>query len=202
MSPKPITDYLTDFDRPAPPTAPSAIPAPANDAPANDAPDLDVIRAEAFAAGKEEGLALADARHALERRRAENEADQLSAERIGEMEARLGGFVAERLASEIARLGETLSREAAACLAPFVRTAAERRVVDALAADARKLTDAAHVTVSGPRPMVDALRRALDPSVRERVRVGSEDGPDVRIETDDLVLASRLGELDDAMRAA
>lgn len=197
MSPKPITDYLTDFDRPAASAAP-----PVHPVPANDAIDPEAVRAEAFAAGKREGLELAEARHALERRRIENETLRTAGERASETETRMGAEFAARLENELARLGETLSREAAACIAPFVRTAAEQRMLDAMAEDARRLPGAAHITVSGPRPLVEAMLRRLEPSVRERVRMGGDERLDLRIETDDLALATRLGELDDALRTA
>ena len=210
MTPKPIADYLTDFDRPVPraaapnaaPTAPLAANAAPPRAAANDAPDLEAIRLEAFERGKREGLELAEARHALERRRADNEAARLAAERGAEAESRLGDYLGERLQGEIAALGETLSREAAAALPPFVREAAERHALDAMVADAKRLPDAASIRVSGPRAMVEALLRRLEPGVRERVRVGPEDRVDLRIDTDDLTLSTRLGELDRALKAA
>lgn len=211
MTPKPIAGYLTDFEEPAAPPAPSHAPPPAmaaspHPAAANDAvavaPDAEAIRLEAFAAGKREGLELAEARHALERRRWENERDRALHEQMEAAERAQGERFAERLEREIAGLGERLSREAALCLAPFVRTGAERRAVDAMAADMALLPASARLALSGPPHLVHALVSRLDPALRERVRVGATAAIELRIETDDLVLQTRLDVLAQALRTA
>lgn len=203
MSPQPITAFLTDFDAPPTPPAAGAPPTPAaqrTEAPATiPAPANDEGHARAFAAGKEEGVKLAEARHALERRRRETEEDRRAAARVAEAEARIGAVFAERLTEEVAALEARLSADLLACLAPFVADAAERVAVDAIVRDAARLTEAARWTVSGPRGMADAFLGRLDPALRGRVEVVHDEAIDLTVRAGDTCLATRMGALRDAL---
>ena len=175
MSPQPIAAYLTDFDAPparpaasaAHPAPPTAHPDPARAAsahlPANDVPANDEGAEQAFAAGKEEGVRLAEARHALERRKHQIEEDRAAARRVAEAEERIGALFATRLREEMAGLEDRLSREVAACLVPFVTDAAERVAAEAMARDAARLVGASRWSVSGPRRLIDAFTRGPRP---------------------------------------
>ena len=156
----------------------------------------------AFAAGKEEGVKLAEARHALERRKREAEEGRRAAERVAEAEARIGALFAERLAEEVAALEDRLSREASACLAPFVIDAAERVAAEAMAREAARLVDAARWRVCGPRRLIDAFTRALDPSLRERVAVEGGEGIELTVTADATRLSTRVGALRGTLAAA
>ena len=208
MALKPIETFLTDFGdgAPAPLAAPAApavppAPGPVPGAPpaANDAEDA---RARAFAAGKEEGLKLAAARHALERRKREAQEERRAAALVAEAEARIGEAFALRLGEEMDALGETLERAAAAALRPFVEEAARHRAVREAARHLADLAPLSRVALAGPPQLTEAFLRALPEALRGAVDVSESAAPDLCVSVDRTRLATRLGELREALAKA
>ena len=229
-NPKPITDYLADFDAPqrpsqhaapsAAPRAPTHVPAPANassnvpsnvpggastngGAPADMAGPgaVEAAAAHAFAAGKEEGLKLAEARAALERRRRDMEEDRRTRERVAEAEERIGAMLAERLEGEIAALGARMEGDLVACLVPLAHGLAERRALNALAAEAAGIDTVARWVVTGPDRLVAAFRERVPAALRERIDHRAGEGVDLSVEIDAARLSTRLGRLRDGLEA-
>ena len=223
-APRPITDFLSDFDAPAsgaapaghparaatrmegarsaPHAAPHATPPPGVPAPANEQrePGEDAL-ARAFAAGKEEGLKLAEARAALERRRGEVEAERRSAERIGEAETRIGAMLAERLEREVAALAARVEADMVRCLVPIAGDLAERAALDALAREAASVGGAARWSVTGPDRLVDAFLTRLPEETRTRVDRRAGEWVDLTVTIDAATFETRLAALRDALGA-
>ena len=202
---RPITNYLADFGgQAAAPPAPPPMAQPA--APMRERQHVaanaeDDARARAFAEGKEEGIKLAEARHALEQRRREGEDARRTAASVLEAEARVGALLAERLSQEIATIERRLSADLATTVQPFLRASAERSAVEALAREATRLRGIGGWRLSGPRRLTDAFLDALPPDLRERATCREIDGMDLVLEVDEARLSTRLGELADALGA-
>ena len=209
--PKPIANYLADLDAPAVPSRPAmpqARPAPqrvAHPAPPTRVPEpanaADELRARAFEEGKREGLKLAEAKHALDRRRRENEDERRAGERIAEAEARLGAQLAERLEGELAALAARVEGEIVECLAPVLGGLAERRAVERVAADAAGFSECARFDVSGPDGLVRAFLARLPEALRSRANVKPGDGVDLVVEADAARLTTRLARVQAALAA-
>ena len=198
MSPKPVTQFLTDFSGPrvvphaAEPPGPGPSRASGERSAFVAANATDEAHTRAFAEGKEEGLKLAAARHALERRKKENEEDRLATRHATEAEQRVGAHLAERLEQQSAELRQFLEAELGDCLRPLLERTVERNVLDALATDAARVLDGTRWVVTGPHELVRGLLDRLPPDLTAQVDVRVAEEVDLTVVVHETTLRTRL----------
>lgn len=190
--PRPAASFLTEFTVGGAPTAPQA--AAADPASAAEQPTGENEEA-AFARGREEGLAAAEAdyRQKLEEERTAA-AERLAAERASWAEQE-----STRLAGMIASAFDALQKDIAdivgAILEPFVEEALRTKSVDELAQALKPLLATGQHTlfrVAGPDDLLEALKQKLGDSATS-FTFEVTDAVDLRVVVDRTVIETQLG---------
>ena len=188
MSPKPVAQFLSELE----PRAKS--PASAPDIRHHAPPQEDEAWARAFAEGKEEGLKLAAARHALERRKRETESERETLERMEEAEQRIGRLLADRLTDEVETLRSTIEDRLADCLHPLLAERIEGEALDALARDAARVCHDTKWSVRGPKKLVEAFMTRLPNELRAGASIVVDQSTDIAVKADETRLRTRIAE--------
>lgn len=206
MSAAAIARYLKDFDAPGEPRPKKASdaafisPDTAIPLPEPAPPDLAAERAVAFDEGRQVALAEAASTYD-EALRLQNERHALALE---ELTARYEGEVAATFAARFdtlaGTLGESIGAQVAALLAPLVEQAVTGRMVGEFATlVSRTVSEGGTVTVCGPKALFERL--AAHPKLAGiDLRHGETEQPDLSIELESTVVATRLAAWTDELR--
>jgi hypothetical protein len=170
------------------------------------------------AVGEEEIARRIEAAVAQAREDARAEAELAFAERLARERAGLAQEAAAQrdawLAGEGARLGEAMAcamgrieamiaESVAHVLRPFLASALRNQALTALEETLSTLlsSNPAQVRVSGPKPLVDAVRERMGAG-HEGVEYGVSDGADIRVVADQTVIETRMKAWIDALDPA
>ena len=193
-TPRPVGQFLSEFGE-GETRPPEAVPAPGAASPPIAANSDDEARARAFAEGKEEGLQLAAARHALERRKWELEEDARVGGKLAEAEERVVARLVESLTEQTEELKRYLEDELAACIRPILARKVEDRVTDELVESLQLVAGLAAWELRAPRSLAEPFLAKLPPELRSRASVEIVPCAEITVLVDQTALGTRLADL-------
>jgi len=163
--------------------------------------NVESIRAEARAEGEAIARAELTRKFEAEHLAIENlHAAEMQALRE-ELEASAAKTIPGAIEARSAEIAETLAGDVEAVLAPLIDKAVRERILAGLTDEIRKilaLENANHIRVSGPEPLVEALREQLGVPA-EQLTIQHVDGFDIEVDVNQTRFASRLSDWSKAL---
>jgi len=163
--------------------------------------DIEAIRAEARAEGEAMARAELALRHESERQAdAKRHADELDALRA-ELEAQAAHSIPAAIAARSDGIAGEICADVEAVLAPLIDEAVRTRIIATLADEIRdilELENAGRISISGPEPLVAALRDAIGPA-SEKLVLRDNGGFDIEVEVDRTRFVTRISAWADAL---